>query len=154
MVRIPRVKLRTGEDWDSNLNLNKKAIKKSQDFSPALFLRKGEETTIIAICGTKSGEALKRVIKNILKEESPDYYIFAFVGWSTDFAEKVFGEYPEYEHIVDMPLDDRTHTYIQLMVNREYGLIKSYMAGIDSKGNLVNAEDGGLESKFVLSWKG
>jgi len=142
------------EDWSSNLELSKKSLKRSRDFSPMLFLRKGDDTTLVAVCGTKSGDALKRVIKNILKEQKPDYYIFAFIGWSTVFAKKVFSEYPEYEHVVDMPADDRTQSYIQLMVSREYGLIKSYMAEIDSKGRFVKPEEDGIASKFVLSWKG
>lgn len=141
------------EDWDYNLKLNRKAIKRSREFSPMLFLRKDGGTISIAICGTKNGNALRKVIRNILREQKPDYYIFAFLGWSTEFGDKVEGKYPEYEHIADMPLDDRAEVYIQLMVSKEYGLIKSYMAKIDSKGRLVKAEEGGLESKFVVSWK-
>ena len=68
---------------------------------------------------------------------------------------RFYGENPEYEHVVDMPPDDREEKYIRIEVIKPGRLGRCYMSTINRDSeNIFYGEctDGISSSKFILQW--
>ena len=142
------------DEWNRFLEANREQIRKYGSISPAiLLLRENSQPTACILEGFDNGDKIVGAIMLLLEKVDPDSYIFSSLGWGTEFYEKVWSENPEYEQIVDMPLDDREEYYIQIEVIKPGYLSRSYMAAINRDSvDIFYNEDNIAESKFILHW--
>jgi len=143
------------DEWDNFLNANKEQIWEFGSIGPVmLLLKEDQQPTVMLLEGFENGDKIVKAIGSILSKTNPDSYIFSCLTWGTEFGDKVFGENPKYEHVADMPLDDRTEHYIQIEVIKPGRLGRSYMASINRDNQDIFYDEAHeiTESKFILSW--
>ena len=143
------------DEWNNFLEANRQQIQELGDISPTILLLKSNtQPTVCLLEGFKSGDTITGAIKRIIRETNPDSYIFSCLGWATEFAEKVFGS-PKYEHVVDMPLDDREEVYVQIEVLKSGLVGRSYMATVNRNADNIFIDESSnsiTKSKFILNW--